>query len=223
MYKTKDISGATIVKDVDIASRMVTGYFSVFNNKDSDGDIIRPGSYTKTIGENGPSSARPRIMHLAHHDTQKPIGLLQTLEENSHGVYFESVLSKSSTANDILIMYDEGILKEHSVGINVLAGEPKDDYFEITEVKMWEGSTVTWGANEMALVSKSLTVEETDELIEKLAGWQGVLRKGNVSDEACNLLSIQIAQVESYIKSLQAERSLEADKRLLGEINSIIN
>jgi len=57
-YKTDSISAT--IKDVDGKQGIVSGYFNSFNNVDSDGDIIRPGAFTKTIAENGPASARPR-------------------------------------------------------------------------------------------------------------------------------------------------------------------
>lgn len=224
MYKVKDISGDTIIKDVDMSSRVVTGYFSTFDFKDSDGDVIRRGAYSKTVAENGPKSSRPRIMHLYQHDTRSPIGLLLELREDANGLYFESKISESTLGNDVLTMYNEKILKEHSVGMNVIDANQKDDFWEITEVKLWEGSTVTWGANEMATGGnmKSMSLPEVASLREKLNAWKNVLRKGNLSDETCNCLAIQIAQTESYIKSLEAEQSRQADKEFLSELKSII-
>ena len=60
---------------------------------------------------------------------------------------FESVMSKSTLGNDTLIQYQEGILaKEHSVGFNIIQRSESNPE-EITEIKLWEGSTVTFGAN----------------------------------------------------------------------------
>ena len=39
------------IKDIDSSKGIITGYFSAFNSKDSDGDIIFKGAYSKTIQE----------------------------------------------------------------------------------------------------------------------------------------------------------------------------
>src|SRR6056297_3427321 len=72
---------AGIVKDVDVERRMIEGYYSVFDYKDSDGDIITPGAYTKTIKENGPSG-KNRIMHLYQHDPLTVLGKPSMLVED---------------------------------------------------------------------------------------------------------------------------------------------
>ena len=48
-------------KAVDISEKdgIVSGYFSSFGNKDSDGDIIERGAFKKTIKERGPKSTKP--------------------------------------------------------------------------------------------------------------------------------------------------------------------
>ena len=41
------------IKDVDGKKGIVTGYFSDFNSIDSDGDIIKPGAFQKSISHYG--------------------------------------------------------------------------------------------------------------------------------------------------------------------------
>src|SRR5688572_29748388 len=52
-------TGEMMLKDIDEKKGRVLGYFSKFGNVDSDGDMIMPGSFTKTLKENG-----HRIKHL---------------------------------------------------------------------------------------------------------------------------------------------------------------
>ena len=51
-----------IVKDVSRKDRTIKGYFSIFDNVDSDGDVITKGAYTKTL-----ESAKNRVQHLFMH------------------------------------------------------------------------------------------------------------------------------------------------------------
>lgn len=85
MFVCKDFTGR--IKDVDSKKGIVSGYFSSFNTKDADGDIIRPGAFSKSINDWFPKG---RIKHLLNHDTTKPLGKLLTLKEDSHGLYYES-------------------------------------------------------------------------------------------------------------------------------------
>lgn len=40
-------AGPDSIKDIDEKSGIVTGYFSIFGNKDSDNDVITKGAYKK--------------------------------------------------------------------------------------------------------------------------------------------------------------------------------
>lgn len=135
--------------DVDTQKRVVKGYFSIFNVEDSDHDIILPGAYKKTISEN------KRIVHLYQHDVTKPLSSVRSgklkLEEDSMGLKFESEISDTSWGRDVLKLYEDGVIEEHSVGIIPVKKEMRNGIRNIFEVRMFEGSTVTFGANEYAL------------------------------------------------------------------------
>ena len=138
-------------KDLDIKDRTVKGYFSVFDNVDSDNDIIRKGAYARTLNGN-----KGRIAHLFMHNPMMPIGAIKELKEDGYGLYFESKLTDTALGNDVLKMYRDEIIKEHSVGFQTLQeNELKDGTREITEIKLWEGSSVVWGANQLAQVVKT--------------------------------------------------------------------
>ena len=70
-----------IIEDIDEMKGIVTGYFSSFNNIDSDGDVILSGAYKKTVAENGPSG-RNRIMHLLQHNPLMPLAKPMELIED---------------------------------------------------------------------------------------------------------------------------------------------
>jgi len=55
------------VKDVDSKKGEVSGYFSAFGMVDSDGDIMMPGAFKRSIQDWGPE-AKGRVKHLLNHD-----------------------------------------------------------------------------------------------------------------------------------------------------------
>lgn len=203
-YLTKDTCGGS-VKDVDVKQGIVTGYFSVFGNRDSDGDIILPGAFTKTLTENGPAAKNGgRIMHLLQHDTNLPLGKPHKMAEDARGLYFESKISPTSYGRDTLKLYEDGVLTEHSIGYKVIKNEPKAEANHLLELRLWEGSTVTWGANAEALVTGVKAEDKPalyDKLIKKLEAINYAI-KGNYTDETIIQLELQIKQLQQIIQSL---------------------
>jgi HK97 family phage prohead protease len=204
-YKNVDQS----VKDVDTVKGVVTGYFSVFGNKDSDGDIILPGAFKKTLSENGPQSARPRILHLYQHRPEWLLAKPAILKEDDRGLYFESQISHTTMGKDVIQLYQDGVLTEHSIGFNIVKWERDEnsDTTKLTELKLWEGSTVSWGANMEARVEdvKSIDKEEWGFLLEKLDTMTKALRDGTYSDETMRQLQIHTEQLKTFIISLAKE------------------
>ena len=72
----QNVEGALMVKDIDTVQGIITGYFSVFGNIDSDKDMIMPGAFKKSIQTQG-----ARIKHLWQHDHRKPIAAPRVSED----------------------------------------------------------------------------------------------------------------------------------------------
>ncbi len=141
------------VADVDTKQRIVKAYFTAFGNVDGDGDIIQKGALTKTINENGPNG-KNIIRHFLNHEFRKsdsalPIGKILELGEDSFGGYFVSKMARTQQANDVYSMYEDGFINSHSFGFLPVKQYKTAGANVITEVKMFEVSTVTtWAANE---------------------------------------------------------------------------
>ena len=138
------------VKDVDTKKGIVTFYFASFNTKDSDEDIIMPGSYLRSIKEWGPSG-KNRVKHLKNHNPHQTPGKPLEIWEDTEGALVRSQLSKTTLGQDTLIEYEEGIITEHSHGFGIVDAEmnKEEGVRYIKNVKLWEVSTLNaWGANE---------------------------------------------------------------------------
>ena len=158
MKARKGYSQKATDESFEITDRTVKGYFASFGNIDSDNDMFIKGAFAKSIQERGvKSEGNRKIAHLAFHDMNRPIGTIKTLEEDSKGLFFESVIGTHTDGEDMLKMYNEGIIREHSVGFQYMPDkmEEKTDFWELKEVKLWEGSAVTFGANSETPVIKS--------------------------------------------------------------------
>lgn len=213
------------VKDVDTDSRMVSGYFSSFNNVDSDGDMIMKGAFTKSIQEHGVDSQTNRkISHLAFHDVTRPVGNLKVLREDEKGLYFESEMGTHDDGDNALRMYKDGIIKEHSIGFNYVADKTnfieiesdkttnplvKDigGYWSLTEVKLWEGSFVTFGANaETPNLTNIKSQEDLNNVMsnlkQRMDTFIKALKDGNYSQKYNNLFEVELMQITNQFESL---------------------
>lgn len=193
---TIPVGGQLAVTDVDTKSRTVEGYFSIFGNIDSDGDMIMPGAYTKTLKENG-----PRIKHLLQHDVRYPLARPE-LQEDSIGLKFRSVISDTSYGRDTIKLYEDKVIDEHSVGIKPVKKQAKSTYREITEVKLWEGSSVTWGANEYAHGGMAKSMGKED-ILKRMDDIYKALRNGRYESEAIfEALDVYHAQLKQLLYDL---------------------
>lgn len=206
-YLIKDLTHDA-VKDVDETKGIITGYFSIFGNKDSDGDIVLPGAFRKTLKENGPESEKPRILHLFMHDVTKPLAKPYVLKEDKKGLYFESQISHTALGKDVIQLYKDKVLTEHSIGYQVVKREvdEREESQKLMELRLWEGSTVSWGANMEALVSNvkgdNLPDKQTWEtLVQKLEALSTAV-KGNYTDDTARSLEIAFKQLQQLILSL---------------------
>jgi HK97 family phage prohead protease len=198
-----------IIEDIDEVKGIVTGYFSAFNNIDSDGDVIVSGSYKKTIAENGPQG-RNRIMHLLQHNPLMPLAKPMELMEDAKGLRFTSKITETSYGKDVIKLYAEGVFNEHSVGFEIIKADNKAGYREIREIKLWEGSTVTWGANPNTPIEsmKSWDKPKSEEMLAKFCN---ILRNGDVSDESMIQLEIGLKQIENHLKALESVQIVESE------------
>jgi HK97 family phage prohead protease len=205
--KTLDLA----VSDIDEGSRMVKFYASAFDIKDSDGDIIKKGAFKKSIQERGADSVGRKIAHLRNHDWEHQIGNIQEISEDAKGLFVVSKLGTSTKGEDALRDYQDEILREHSIGFNYVKDKIKkidETTFEIFEVKLWEVSGVTFGANEFTpVIDVAKGLEGFDNVAEKLnnmcLSFEKALRHGKGTDERLEGLEFRFKQIQQLIDSLK--------------------
>lgn len=221
MYQTKNISLAASVKDVDGKKGIITGYFAHFNSLDSDGDIIVPGAFAKTIAERGPDSAQPRIKHLRNHLPYEPIGVLKTLKEDQTGLYYESQPGTHFIGQDTVKMIESGVITEHSFGFDTIRKEEKSGVRYLKELLQWEGTSLTaWGANERtgAAAMKSMGKEAYVKMINDRANAvEKFCRNTTATDETIEFLLIEHKQLTQLLLDISEQSTTPDLKSTLPE------
>jgi HK97 family phage prohead protease len=126
------------VKDVDSKKGEVSGYFSAFGMVDSDGDIMMPGAFKRSIQDWGPE-AKGRVKHLLNHDPSQPLGRIIELKEDNYGLYYRSQVGTHRLGQDFIKMVESGLIGEHSIGFRTLREQKAAEANEIHEVMLFEG------------------------------------------------------------------------------------
>lgn len=171
------------------------------------------------------------------------------------GLYFETLMAKTQLGTDTLTNYQEGIYDNHSIGYQYMDGEwidedadgwqkaldkliNPDDAIKVgymylwKEIKLWEGSTVAFGANDMTPYF-GLKAEDADDvrvlkLQQKIINITNALKNGTQSDEMMFSLQMQLKQlsqviseifqpdpsIKSTMKSRRAESSIAAAEEI---------
>lgn len=202
-YKTLELE----VKDVDQKQGVVSGYFSAFNIKDSDGDMILPGAFQKSIAEMHPKG---RIKHLMNHNPSQPLGKILELKEDEYGLFYRSQIGSHTLGRDFIKMVESDLIKEHSIGFKDLTPEGKrkgDGFNNITEVKLFEGSSLTaWGANEYTPLVE--LKGSADTLAERMAKFEKFVRNTDASEETIELCLIHIKQLAAIIETMSSTQAV---------------
>lgn len=181
------------IADIDEKMGIVKGYGSYFGNKDSDGDVIAKGAYQKTIKENG-----ERVRYLWQHKMDKPIGKIKEMYEDDKGLMFVAEIPKTTLGNDALELMKAGIVTENSVGILPIQKQMKDDYREITEVKLYEISAVTLAANDQAKILDVKGKMDIENEFKRFDALAKLIRKGKISDEMGYAIEAEILKLKSF-------------------------
>lgn len=212
------------IKDVDQKGRIVTGYYASWGADasdwenpqslwiDSDGDVFAPDAFNKTIAQNGPTGSK-RINHLHNHNFAALVNKPNVLKADNFGLYFETYFPKTTLGNDLLKLYEAGGITEHSVMFNTIKAKQEkindQDYQLIQEVKMWEGSSVLWGANERTPFTgiKSEHAEAQIRLLDSL------MHNGTFSDETF----LMIEKTLKDIKEIYSTASVPEVEKIIPE------
>lgn len=217
----KTLSGS--VKDVDTSGRKVCGFGSGFGNKDRHGDIIPLGAYKKTITERGPG-ATEEIYFLDQHRVDRRVNRFKAsdkgvLEEKEEGLYFEIFFPPTELGNDLLKQYEFEVIRDHSVGIDIVDWEYREDLeaFILTELILWEISAVTWGANNQTPAVGIKGLDDPADIALEI----GRLRKcidGGVTDHTARELTLGVRILEARAGALSAAEKAIGERRKFNEL-----
>lgn len=126
----------------------LSGYASVFNCVDSHNDLVVKGAFAKAISSGN-------IKFLWQHDATQPIGIVNRVREDDHGLYAEvTINSQTQQGREAIALVKQGAINGLSIGFNIInADYNTKGQREITSLDLWEISLVTFPSNHQAQLS----------------------------------------------------------------------
>ena len=206
--------------DMDDEKGIIKGYASMFNNKDSDGDIITKGAYAKTLQENS-----ERIAFLYQHNMNQPIGKPMSMKEDEKGLFIEAKISDSSLGQDVKTMVSEGILKEFSVGFIPIKEDLQKDVNYIKEIKLFEFSLVTLAANPLAKVTEYKGTKSVDNLMDefdKLIKMSRKLDNPHLLEFELRMLKEKSSLILNESQKSELEKESVESKKIANELDNFL-
>jgi HK97 family phage prohead protease len=188
------------VKDVSSKDQKVTGYLSAFDFVDSVKDRVLPGAYKKTILERGPQ-ASGRIKHLFNHSYMHLVGRFDVLNEDLKGLAFESTAADTPLGRDTVKLYEQKIITEHSIGYEIMKyfEDKETGITDLIELKLWDGSCVTWGANEFTPFTGFKSLHAYEQF------------KSDMMDKPTEEISVMLKEMRAKREVIEHKMDLETE------------
>ena len=146
--------------ECDQGRRLISGKIVPY-----DGEVGQT-SIGKVVFERGsiqlPEPSKSKL--LLEHDAKKPIGKAVSFNETSDGVYASFKVSNTSRGTDSLIEASDGLRSGLSVGVEVLASQPRNGVLYVQSARLFETSLVQAAAFDSAAVtSVAASAAETED------------------------------------------------------------
>lgn len=189
--------------------RRVEAYASTFGNVDHDNDLVLPGAFTKTIAEAFPAN---KIKTLWQHRWDQPIGRPVAMSQDSKGLLTETELSKTTLANDVIALIEDGVIDKTSIGYWVPAGKSAtrpDGVREIAEIALMEYSFVTFPANDQAIVTGMKALQEMAHFLKSA----GAIQQSTIDDCSATFAELKALLTAQPVKPLD-DQSRQQEKEL---------
>lgn len=140
----------------------IEGYASVFDVKDCNGDIVVKNAFAKTI-EDFHQGKIPKL--LWQHDTSNPIGVIDEMFEDNHGLFVKGhLLTDIPKVKEIYLLLKNKAIDGFSIGYRIRDHYIKNNSQYLTDIDLLEISIVTFPACESATIDKVKMNEQIKEI-----------------------------------------------------------
>jgi len=162
-YETK-FAPLTLTSPPDSTGR-VEGYAALFGEPDRGGDIVAPGAFAETLRARTAS-----VKFLWQHDPAQPIGIWDTITEDSRGLRVRgNLLTDLRRGAEAATLLAAGALDGLSIGFRTVTAERAGPHRRLTRIELWEISLVTFPMADSARLAPAQDVAMPADAATELA------------------------------------------------------
>jgi HK97 family phage prohead protease len=136
------------IKSFDDSEGTFEGDLAVYGNVDLGGDVIQPNAFKRSIANQGNT-----VPLLWQHKQDEPIGVLELIDTPSALRVKGKLLMELPMAQKAHVLLKSRIVRGLSVGYDTIKEDFKDGVRYLEELRLWEGSVVTFPMNENAVIT----------------------------------------------------------------------
>lgn len=134
------------------AGAVISGYASLFENRDSGGDVISAGAYGAALARLSAAGAKVRM--LWQHDPAQPIGVWDEIREDATGLWVKGrLLQDVQLGREAVALLQAGAIDGLSIGYRTKRARPEGTGRRLEEIELWEVSLVTFPMQSAARIS----------------------------------------------------------------------
>jgi HK97 family phage prohead protease len=131
---------------------ILSGYASVFGQRDQGGDLVLPGAYGGSLARLAQRGGRVRM--LWQHDPAQPIGIWDEVREDARGLWVKGrLLVDVARGREAVALLAAGAIDGLSIGYKTLRAERDAGGRRLIELDLWEVSLVTFPMQSTARVA----------------------------------------------------------------------
>ena len=129
-----------------------SGYASLFNRLDTGGDIVMPGAFARSLAKR-----RDRVRLLFQHDPKEPVGIWESIGEDSKGLFVAGRLVPGvPRAEALRTLIANGALDGLSIGFRTVQATRDGARRKLWQIDLYEVSIVTFPMMEDARIAPSI-------------------------------------------------------------------
>lgn len=163
------IEGKAVILEAKASPEgVIEGYASLFGEKDTGGDVVEVGAYTKSLS--GLSAANRRVKMLWQHDPSQPIGVWDEVREDGRGLLVKGrILQEVEKGREALALVNAGAMDGLSIGYRTVRAErgAKGERL-LKELDIWEVSLVTFPMLQTARIDAVKAADLTERDLERV-------------------------------------------------------
>jgi HK97 family phage prohead protease len=212
-FGVSTLDGPSVIKDIDAKKGIVVSYPSTFDVVDSGRERVKRGAFNRTINAWGPEGKK-RTKVLFNHEPWSIIGRPVVLREDAYGLYAESQIVPTRLGADVLMLIENEVITEQSIGFTPVRTEKNDDdnTLDILEVKLYEYSFLAWGMNAETPIIGVKGEDAVSRMLTDMKRVERVLKSGEFhTDDVPEMLTRVLTQWQEDLGTM----TKNAEEKLL--------